>query len=72
MALHFADNLDAKLNSCEAALAEMPEGNDPGWSTFQRSMPRYLDRARRTPGNENGKAENGEDRSRQCSLPLKA
>jgi 3'-5' exoribonuclease len=72
MALHFADNLDAKLNSCEAALAEMPEGNDPGWSTFQRSMQRYLYRARRTPGNENGKAENGEDRSRQCSLPLKA
>lgn len=46
LALHYADNMDAKLHQMETALAGV-EGN--GWSAFVPSLERFLFRASRTP-----------------------
>lgn len=51
--LHYADNLDAKINTIEAALA--PSGNDDNaaeerrWSEYQRTLARYVFQPQRTP-----------------------
>lgn len=47
--LHYADNLDAKINTVQAALAA-PEGEGTtGWSDYQRSLSRYVFQPTRTP-----------------------
>ena len=48
MALHFADNLDAKMAQCVGLFARM-EGKEPGWTPWQSSLNRPLYRAARTP-----------------------
>ncbi|WP_051286537.1 3'-5' exoribonuclease YhaM family protein [Megalodesulfovibrio gigas] len=73
-ALHFADNLDAKMNQVERATSTETE-EEPGWpvwSEYQRGLDRFLCRPRPTPGQA------GEDcrptasaKEDQCSLLLK-
>lgn len=50
--LHYADNLDAKINTIRAALAA-PEGEEDletgRWSEYQRSLSRYVFQPMRTP-----------------------
>ena len=46
--LHFADNIDAKLNTLAGAYAEI-EGTELSWTPYQRFLDRYLYRARHTP-----------------------
>lgn len=69
IALHFADNLDSKLNTCAGAFADSESDGEPGWSQYQRSMDRFLYRPARTPGAGPGK--NKDDKGNQCLLPLK-
>jgi 3'-5' exoribonuclease len=49
--LHFADNIDAKLNTLAGAYAEL-EGTEQAWTPFQRYLDRYLYRAPHTPSPE--------------------
>ena len=51
--LHFADNIDAKMNSIAGAYAEI-DGADPAWTPFQRYLDRFLYRPARTPAAQNG------------------
>ncbi len=46
--LHFADNIDAKLNTLAGAYADL-EGTEQVWTPFQRYLDRYLYRAPHTP-----------------------
>lgn len=46
--LHFADNIDAKMNTMAGAYAEL-EGAGASWTPFQRYLDRYLYRAPHTP-----------------------
>lgn len=46
LVLHYADNIDAKLQQVEAALAGIDEG---GWSAFNPGLERFLHRAVHTP-----------------------
>ncbi|MDR2503624.1 MAG: HD domain-containing protein, partial [Deltaproteobacteria bacterium] len=74
LALHFADNLDAKMNQVAGALEALPEGGE-GWSGFEPGLDRRLYRPLPTPGKEPaGAARAGlgpERQDRQCSLLLK-
>ena len=66
--LHFADNMDAKLNIIDQAFEEM-DRNGQEWSPYMRFLERNVYRAPGTPDaaqKKNGKPEN------QCLLPLKA
>lgn len=51
--LHFADNIDAKMNTMAGAYAEL-EGTGQSWTPFQRYLDRYLFRAPHTPQPEPG------------------
>lgn len=46
--LHFADNIDAKLNTLAGAYAEI-EGTEQSWTPYQRYLERFLYRAQHTP-----------------------
>lgn len=46
LVLHYADNVDAKLQQVEAALAGVEEG---GWSSYNPPLERFLYHAPRTP-----------------------
>lgn len=78
MALHYADNLDAKMNQFKEIYAEMDEGGaktengmpEPGWSPFQRSLERFIYRPQQTPGRFNAQRR-GDKKENQCLLPLK-
>lgn len=48
LALHFADNLDAKMAQCRG-LFEQLEGSDPGWTPYQPTLGRHMHRAMPTP-----------------------
>lgn len=65
LALHYADNMDAKMNTVAGALDDL-EGDGPAWSSYQRSLERALYRPVRTPGADDDRAEN--DGMKQCSL----
>lgn len=73
-ALHFADNLDAKMNQVERATTIESEEEPawPVWSEYQRGLDRFLCRPRPTPGQAGEEcrpaAASKED---QCSLLLK-
>jgi len=70
--LHFADNIDAKLNQIFGSF----ESDAPGqWSPYVRTLERYLYNPvrapRETPEAKPGKAREKEKDVAQCSLPLK-
>ncbi len=44
--LHYADNIDAKVNSLDIALAEQKDGE---WSEYQRPLSRMLYKRKKTP-----------------------
>ena len=78
LALHYADNLDAKLAQCREALRDVALG-ETGWSPYQKTLERFLYRAEPTPDAASvaGKAETGAKareaaKDDQCSLLLKA
>lgn len=48
LALHYADNVDAKMDQCRSLFGDM-EPQDAAWSPFQRSLERAMYRAPRTP-----------------------
>lgn len=48
-ALHYADNLDAKLNQVKSALGNIPDG-ESGWSAYISGLDRTLFKALPTPG----------------------
>jgi len=69
-ALHFADNLDAKLKTVAEAVDGVVPEDETGWSPFVRSLSRFVYRPMRTP---DPAADNGDDKKdEQCLLPLKA
>ena len=66
--LHYADNLDAKLNTIAGCLEPL-EGTEQTWTPFQRYLDRYLYKATPTPdGDRRRKNANPEN---QCLLPLR-
>jgi len=71
--LHYADNLDAKLNTLDQALVKPPDDQESEdyWSGFQRSMGRYLYKPVKTPRPESKKNRPGK-KAGPCLLPLKA
>ena len=73
-ALHYADNLDAKITQSRSLFDDLDEG-ESGWSPYQKTLDRQLFQAPRTPGNEPRKprsAKRAEEpeapRLDQCSL----
>lgn len=48
LALHYADNVDAKMDQCRSLFGDM-EPHEAAWSPFQRSLERAVYRAPRTP-----------------------
>lgn len=73
MVMHYADNLDSKLNQFECLFGETDEAaEESGWSPYQRSLERFLFKARPTPGNGVEKKPEENRKVSQCSLPLKA
>lgn len=63
--LHYADNLDAKINTVQGAL-KGPGGEDiSGWSEYHRTLGRYLYQPMRTPT----PAKTGEPQSRTPKKP---
>lgn len=66
--LHFADNIDAKMNIIDQAFADMDK-TGAEWSPYMRFLERNIYRAPATPDNSKKKAEKPEN---QCLLPLKA
>ncbi|MCC8194818.1 MAG: HD domain-containing protein [Deltaproteobacteria bacterium] len=48
-ALHYADNLDAKINQAKAALCNIPDG-ESGWSAYVPGLDRALFKPLPTPG----------------------
>ncbi len=79
LALHYADNLDAKLAQCREALREVPLG-ETGWSGYQKTLERFLYRPLPTPGaaergagaRRSGGRDTEEAKDKQCSLLSKA
>jgi 3'-5' exoribonuclease len=69
-ALHFADNIDAKMNQIFGAF----ESEDAGqWSPYVRTLERYLYNPPRTPRAVAEKAPKPREKdAHQCLLPLKA
>ncbi len=64
-ALHYADNLDAKLTQCQTLLEELPSGTS--WTSYQKSLDRALFRPVCTPDTQ---AESGEEESGLVPAPL--
>jgi 3'-5' exoribonuclease len=70
LALHFADNLDAKMNQTRTALEMVPEG-ESGWSDFVPGLNRHLFQPAAPPRPEftPGEPKSGQTRREsQCSL----
>jgi 3'-5' exoribonuclease len=67
--LHFADNLDAKLNTVDAALDGREE--DEPWSAYQRSLERKVYRPRSTSELDTSREPSAKGASKRCLLPLK-
>lgn len=49
IALHFADNMDAKMAQCREVLGDLPEGQN--WTPWLASLSRQLMRPEQSPGN---------------------
>ncbi len=71
--LHYADNLDAKLNALDQALKNPPEDyeGEDYWSEYHRPMNRYLYKPVKTPRPETQKIRPAK-KEKSCLLPLKA
>lgn len=69
--LHFADNIDAKINQFGGALEGVP-GGEEGWSAYVPGLERHVFRARQSPGPDaDKKGGSKEAQESQCSLLLK-
>ncbi len=68
--LHFADNLDAKVNTVGQLLQGMEHG-DSSWSSYQYSLERKIFQAKTTPEVKKDREDSKKDRAKQCLLPLK-
>nr|WP_321514687.1 HD domain-containing protein [uncultured Pseudodesulfovibrio sp.] len=66
--LHFADNMDAKLNIIDQAYVDMDKKGQE-WSPYMRFLERNVYRAPATPSHSK---KNDEKPENQCLLPLKA
>ena len=67
--LHFADNIDAKMNQIFGTF----ETEEPGqWSPYVRTLERYLYNPPRTPRDAPAKNNKPREKDAQCLLPLKA
>lgn len=66
-ALHFADNMDAKMNIIGQACDEMDKSGQE-WSPYMRFLERNIHRAPRTPDSTRKNSNSSEN---QCLLPLK-
>ena len=74
-ALHYADNIDAKITQSRSLFGELEDG-ESGWSPYQKSLERQLFQAPKTPEAESRKprtskrtaAEPEAPRLNQCSL----
>lgn len=66
-ALHFADNMDAKMNMIDKAYADMEQAGQE-WSPYLRFLERDIFRPTRTPDPAKAKANKEKN---QCLLPLK-
>lgn len=67
--LHFADNIDAKMNTVFAELDKL-EGSNSNWTPYQRFLDRYLYKSEKSPDNQSYKSDLKKSEA-QCSLPLK-
>jgi len=72
--LHFADNIDAKMNTISGAYGDI-EGEAPAWTPFQRYLDRFLYRPAHTPApletqGAHAKAEAHKPDARILLLPL--
>jgi 3'-5' exoribonuclease len=72
--LHFADNIDAKMNTIAGAYAEI-EGTGQSWTPFQRYLDRFIYQPERTPAPQapaaaQAKAEGPKPDARILLLPL--
>ncbi|SME94612.1 3'-5' exoribonuclease YhaM family protein [Desulfovibrio gilichinskyi] len=67
--LHFADNIDAKMNTIFAELDKL-DGTDSNWTPYQRFLDRYLYKSEKSPNENNIKSDKKKSEA-QCSLPLK-
>lgn len=65
-ALHFADNLDAKLKTVAEAVDETVPEDETGWSPFVRPLSRFVYRPLRTPDPDRERKDN--NKVEQCSL----
>lgn len=65
-ALHFADNLDAKLKTVAEAVDEALPDGETGWSPFVRPLSRFVYRPARTPDPSQDRKDNS--KAQQCSL----
>jgi len=68
--LHFADNIDAKMNTIFAELDKLDD-NGANWTPYQRFLDRYLYKPEKSPDNPSSKCDLKKSEA-QCSLPLKA
>ena len=48
LALHYADNMDAKMAQCRGLFAEMPE-EEAGWTPYQPTLGRFMHKPVKTP-----------------------
>jgi 3'-5' exoribonuclease len=72
LALHYADNTDAKLNQADAALAGLG-AEESGWSSFIPGLDRFLFRAARTPAaNDPAESSAPAAAARQADIPASA
>ncbi|SKA63604.1 3'-5' exoribonuclease YhaM family protein [Desulfobaculum bizertense] len=68
LALHFADNMDAKMNTIEVATEDIAAG-ETGWSQYLRALSRSVYQPRHTPA---PRPDNEKEEANQlCLLPLK-
>lgn len=68
LALHYADNLDAKITQSMTALQDIPNG-ETAWSSYQKTLERQLYQSIRTPQTSyNEEKNNSLQKVNQCSL----
>lgn len=66
-ALHYIDNLDAKITQSMTALKDIPDG-ETAWSSYQKTLERQLYQATRTPVASEKIQEKPQQKVNQCSL----
>ena len=51
LVLHYADNIDAKVNGFKIWMDNRPDSSDPNWTEYWPKMERYLFRSKTSSGN---------------------